>query len=168
MGFSRNKAFGAFLLLLRLALGAVFVYAAWVKLREPWLLFAMSIDNYQILPQWGVELVARTLPWAELALGLLLIVGRWRRVSTVAATALLGVFFSMMVHAWLRGQKIDCGCFGPGEAISPLTLLRDGSLLGGAVLLTVESFWRKSGGRLRGGKSRESLVERSSHLVSGD
>lgn len=167
MGLSRNKTFGAFLLLVRLAVGAVFVYAAWVKLRESWLLFALAIDNYQILPQWAVELVARTLPWAELALGLLLIVGRWRRVSTVAATALLGVFFSLMVRAWLRGQKIDCGCFGPGEAISPLTLIRDGSLLAGALLLAVHSFWRRSSRRLRAENSRESLLARSSHVVSG-
>jgi hypothetical protein len=64
MSLSRNKSIAAVLLLVRLALGAVFVYAAWVKLREPWLLFAISIDNYQLLPQWGVELVARTLPVA--------------------------------------------------------------------------------------------------------
>lgn len=168
MSSSRNRALTALLLVVRLVLGAVFIYAAWVKLREPWLLFALSIDNYQILPQWAVEVVARTLPWGELGLGLLLVIGRWRRVSSVAASALLGLFFSFMVRAWLRGQKIDCGCFGPGEAISPLTLLRDGSLLAGALLLAVHSFWRKRGGRLPAGRGSESLVAGSSHFVSGD
>ncbi|MBZ5576714.1 MAG: DoxX family membrane protein [Acidobacteriia bacterium] len=145
MNSFRSKVVSALLLLVRLALGAVFVYAAWVKLREPWLLFAMSIDAYQVLPQWAVLTVARTLPWLELALGILLFAGRWRRLSSVAASALLMLFFSLMVRAYIRGQTIDCGCFGPGEAISPLTLLRDGSLLAGALLLTILSFRRPGG-----------------------
>lgn len=140
MNSSRSKAVWSLLLVIRLGLGAVFAYAAWTKLRDPWLLFAMSVDAYHVLPEWGVTLVARTLPGAELALGLLLIVGIWRRVSSVAASALLTVFFGLMVRAYAQGQTIACGCFGPGEAISPVTLLRDGSLLAGAVFLAVMSF----------------------------
>ena len=145
MNSFRNKAVGALLLLVRLALGGVFVYAAWIKLREPWLLFAMSIDAYKVVPQWAAELIARTLPWFELALGLLLLSGFWRRVSSVAASALLTVFFALMVHAYVQGKTIDCGCFGSGEAISPLTMLRDGSLLAGALLLAVVSFRGRRG-----------------------
>jgi uncharacterized membrane protein YphA (DoxX/SURF4 family) len=142
MTSSRSKPVGILLLLLRLGLGGIFLYAAWIKLREPWLLFAMSIDAYQVLPQWAVLTVARTLPWFELALGLMLIIGRWRRTSTLAASALLTLFFGLMVRAYLRGETIDCGCFGPGEAISPLTLIRDGFLLAAAVLLAILSFRR--------------------------
>jgi hypothetical protein len=46
----------------------------------------------------------------------------------------------MMVRAYLRGDTIDCGCFGPGEQIGPLTLLRDGSMLAAALFLAVMSF----------------------------
>ena len=137
-----NKLLRLVLLLLRLAIGAVFVYAAWTKLRDPWMLFAISIDAYHLLPEWGVTLVARTLPWVELAAGLLLLSGRWMRISTVATSALLTLFFAMMVRAYVRGEAIDCGCFGPGEAISRLTLLRDGSLLGGSLVLLVAAFRR--------------------------
>ena len=149
MNSSRSRPIWWLLLVLRLALGGIFVYAAWIKLRDPWLLFAMSIDNYHVLPQWAVMALARTLPWAEMALGLLLIVGRFRRVASLGVAALLAVFFTMMVRAYLRGDTIDCGCFGPGEQIGPLTLLRDGSMLAGAVFLAVMSFWqrrRQSGG----------------------
>jgi uncharacterized membrane protein YphA (DoxX/SURF4 family) len=139
---SPNKLLRIVLVLLRLALGGVFVYAAWIKLREPWMLFALSIDAYHVLPEWAVTLVARTLPWVELMAGLLLLAGRWVRVSTVATSALLALFFGMMVRAYARGEAIDCGCFGPGEAISPLTLLRDGSLLGGSLFLMVAAFRR--------------------------
>ena len=137
---SPNKILRMVVLLLRLAIGGVFVYAAWIKLCEPWMLFAISIDAYHVLPEWAVTLVARTLPWVELMAGLLLLAGRWMRTSTVATSALLALFFGLMVRAYTRGEAIDCGCFGPGEAISPLTLLRDGSLLGGSLFLTVMAF----------------------------
>ena len=52
-------------LVLRIVLGAIFVYAAWTKLKDPWALFAMAIDSYQVLPLRAVEWVARTLPWLE-------------------------------------------------------------------------------------------------------
>ena len=122
---------------LRLLLAAVFLYAAWTKLSQPWLLFAMAIDAYGVLPQWGVLAVARTLPWLELAIGLLLIPG-WRlRWVAGSATLLLAVFFALMASSYAKGMAIDCGCFGFGDPIGPKTLLRDGSLLASAGLLTV-------------------------------
>jgi uncharacterized membrane protein YphA (DoxX/SURF4 family) len=141
----RSKLLPAALFLLRIALGGIFLYAAWVKLREPWTLFAISIDAYHVLPQWAVLAVARALPWFELLLGLVLLAGFWRRVSTVAAAALLMLFFGLMVRAYVRGEAIDCGCFGPGEAISPITLLRDGALWASAVFLAVVAWRRKKG-----------------------
>ena len=139
----RSKLPPAILFLLRIALGAVFLYAAWVKLREPWTLFAISIDAYHVLPQWAVLTVARALPWFELLLGIVLLAGVWRRVSTLAAAGLLMLFFALMVRAYVRGETIDCGCFGPGEAISPITLLRDGALWASAVFLAVMAWRRK-------------------------
>jgi len=123
-------------LVLRIALGAIFVYSAWSKLKDSWALFAMAVDSYQVLPAWGVQLVARTLPWVELLIGVLLIVGRWMRVAAVGCSVLLLVFFGLMVRAHLKGMEINCGCFGPGEAISWRTLLRDGAMVAGSLLLT--------------------------------
>jgi Methylamine utilisation protein MauE len=136
----RTTPLGICLFLLRLGLGAVFGYAAWVKLRQPWMLFAMSVDAYHVLPEWGAVAVARTLPWLELLLAVLLITGLWKRVTLPAASALLAVFFGLMVRSYVRGEGIDCGCFGPGEAISPVTLLRDGALLAASLLLTGMAF----------------------------
>ena len=137
---SSSKIFRAVVLVLRLVLGAVFVYAAWTKLRQPWELFAMSIDAYILLPYWAVVLVARTLPWAELVIGLALMVGRWLRVWAGAASLLLLVFFVLMVRTYVKGMQIDCGCFGLGDPISPRTLFRDGSLLAGYLFLTWTGF----------------------------
>jgi uncharacterized membrane protein YphA (DoxX/SURF4 family) len=137
---SSSRVLGAVALALRIALGAVFVYAAWTKLREPWELFAMSIDAYKVLPDWAVLVVARTLPWAEMLIGLALMAGRWLRVSAAAASLLLLVFFGLMVRAYAKGMQIDCGCFGGGDTISLRTLARDGGLLAGYLLLTWMSF----------------------------
>jgi uncharacterized membrane protein YphA (DoxX/SURF4 family) len=129
-------------LVLRLVLGGIFVYAAWIKLRDPWQLFAMAIDSYGILPLKYVELTAKVLPWIELGLGLWLIVGKWQRIPSVAVSLLLTLFFTLIVRAYIRGEEINCGCFGPGEAISWKTLLRDGSMLAGSFILTWLSFRR--------------------------
>jgi len=124
------------LLVLRIVLGVVFLYAAYTKLREPWLVFAMSIDAYQLLPEWAVLTLGRTLPWAELLLGLLLVTGIGLRYAAAASTLLLGGFFAVMVHSFAKGMTIDCGCFGLGEPISSRTLLRDGALLALSGLVT--------------------------------
>ena len=135
-------------LALRVLLGAVFVYAAYTKLRQPWLLFALSIDSYQLLPEWAVLALARTLPWLELALGLLLAAGLWLRYTSIVATGILSLFFSVMVYSYARGAGIDCGCFGVGEALSAQTLARDGVLLSAALALLVLA-WRASGSGLQ-------------------
>jgi len=133
---SPNRSLRIVALVLRIALGAIFLYAAWTKLHTPWELFAMSIDSYQLLPLRAVEFVARTLPWFELLVGLLLIAGVFLRSAAIATTVLLGIFFGLMVRAYAKGMEINCGCFGPGEIISWKTLLRDGSMLAAALALT--------------------------------
>jgi len=127
---------------LRVALGAVFVYAAYVKLRYPWQLFAAAIEDYKLLPEWAVIPLAKALPWVELAIGILLVAGRWLRTASTSCSALLVVFFALMVRAYMKGMEIGCGCFGPGEAISWRTLLRDGSLLAVSILVTWLAFRR--------------------------
>jgi uncharacterized membrane protein YphA (DoxX/SURF4 family) len=110
-------------LILRVVLAAVFMYAAWSKLRQPWLLFAMAIDAYGLVPQWAVMTLARALPWFELALGILLLTGFWLRQTATVASALLVVFFAVMLRSYTKGLQIDCAWVGLGEAISLNTML---------------------------------------------
>lgn len=130
------------ILVLRILLAAVFLYAAYSKLRQSWLLFAMAIDAYGLLPQWAVMTLARVLPWCELALGILLLTGFWLRETAMAASALLVLFFAVMLRSYAKGLQINCACFGLGEAISLKTLLRDGALLLSSVALTALAFHR--------------------------
>ena len=113
---------------LRLPLVLIFLSASCTKLRESYLIFAMSIDSYQILPPNGLLAVARSIPWIELAIGLSLLAG-WRIApAATAATVLLGAFSSVMLFTRGLGMTIDCGCFGLGEAVIRKTLVRDGAL----------------------------------------
>ena len=135
--------------ILRVMLGGIFAYAAWLKLRDPWAVFAISIDSYQVLPFGAVEIVARGLPWFELLLGIVLVAGLWRGISATAASLLLAVFFLLMIRAMAKGMQIDCGCFGPGERLSWLTLLRDGALLASSLFVTAMALRGGAGNSLR-------------------
>jgi uncharacterized membrane protein YphA (DoxX/SURF4 family) len=126
----------------RLALAAVFLWAAYTKLRDPWMIFAMEIDAMKVLPGSMVEYVARTMPWLELLLGVLLVVGIQTRYVALVATALLTVFFATLLVLYLRGFQGDCGCFGPGEQLGPKTLTRDGMLILLSIWVTWEAFRR--------------------------
>ena len=136
MDFYQSRALRGILLAIRVVLGAVFVYGGYVKLQTPWALFGMAIDSYHLVPLRYIEPLARTIPWFEVVVGLLLIFGRFMRISTAAVSLTLAVFFAAMLHAFLNHQEIDCGCFGPGDPISKWTLLRDGSMLAGSLFLT--------------------------------
>jgi uncharacterized membrane protein YphA (DoxX/SURF4 family) len=127
-------------LLGRLALGAVFIYAAYTKLRLPWMLFGMEVYSYQMLPEWGVELVARWLPWLELLLGAMLILGIWARWAAAGASALLVVFICAIVRAYRMHLGINCGCFGTSEPLTKFTILRDTGFLAASLVLTVLAF----------------------------
>ncbi len=132
-----------FLLACRLILGAIFVYSAYAKLREPWMLFAFAVNSYQILPEWAVNVVARGLPWFELALGVLLLTG-WRvRWSALAATGLLGSFFVVNLYTYIKNPHsgaVTCGCFGSGEKLGFLTLAIDASMLVLALAVLIGAF----------------------------
>ena len=100
----------------------------------------MAINSYNLLPVWAVELLARVLPWFELALGVFLIIGIGLRWSGIIASALLLVFIAAMTRAYIMGLEIMCGCFGNNEKLGPWTLIRDSSMLVLALAVTIGAF----------------------------
>jgi uncharacterized membrane protein YphA (DoxX/SURF4 family) len=124
----------------RLILGGVFAYAAYTKIRQPWMLFAMGINSYQMVSESTAKYLAQTLPWFELVLGIALITGIILRWSAAVASALLVFFFSVMLRAYMKNLAIFCGCFGVGEKLGPLTLARDGSLAALALAVMIGAF----------------------------
>jgi len=138
----------ALLVLGRVILGAIFLVAAYTKLHfnggwhfgDYHFFFGMAINSYNLLPVWAVELLARILPWFELMLGAVLIMGVGLRWSGIFASALLLVFIGAMTRAYIMHLEIMCGCFGNNEKLGPWTLVRDSSMLVLALAVTIGAF----------------------------
>lgn len=128
----------------RFVLGGLFLYAGFTKVFPPEhrFLFEMTVSAYRLLPEWGVIVVARALPWLEMGLGLVLMFGWLQRYVASFVALLLGFFIVIMSITYARGVEVNCGCFGFGEAVSPLTLARDSGLLLMAAYLAVTA-WRR-------------------------
>lgn len=101
----------------RLALAAVWLYAASTKLGRP-LTSARAVQAYEIFPYDVAGLIGQALPIVELALGLLLLIGLFTRPMAAVSTVLLLAFIAGIASAWARGLSIDCGCFGGGGALA--------------------------------------------------
>jgi uncharacterized membrane protein YphA (DoxX/SURF4 family) len=134
------------LLLGRLILAGIFLAAGYLKLREPWLQFAVSLNGLKIVPDSLLEPVARTLPWCEVVLGLWILSGIGLRWSSALASLMLGAFFSVLVRSYAMGLQVDCGCFGSGEPLGPKTLARDGLMLALALGVTIAAFRTRTAG----------------------
>jgi len=141
----------------RLILGGIFVYAGYAKLFLPnfifWPLFALrfslstnlsnfavQVESYNLLSPWRVSFVAHTLPFAEIILGLLLLIGwRFRIWATIVTLIMMG-FFAAVLHSYALGMQINCGCFATPEPLTIKTVLRDGALVALALLMTIFAF----------------------------
>lgn len=109
----------------QIALGAVFVAAALPKVADP-PAFAHMIYNYRLVPGGLVNALALLMPWLELLVGILLIVGVWRREAALVAALALLVFMGAIGWNLARGHAVDCGCFDVRSAgKTPEQLLSD-------------------------------------------
>jgi putative oxidoreductase len=145
---SKSKVGRILLLLGRLGMGGIFLYAAYSKLwplttvKTNLAFFAMQVDSYQLLPSWAVMFVAKTLPWFELALGAGLVTGWPLRLVSSASSALLLGFFAVIVRSYALGLQINCGCFGQSEKLDYWAIIRDGSMLALSLAVMMGAFLR--------------------------
>jgi uncharacterized membrane protein YphA (DoxX/SURF4 family) len=101
----------------RLGLAAVWLTSGILKAVDPDQTY-VAVRAYDVLPMAGVEIVAAILPWFEIALGVLILIGAGLRLVAALSAALLLMFIAGVVQAWARGLSIDCGCFGGGGAVA--------------------------------------------------
>ena len=128
----------------RVALGGVWIYAGMVKITDI-NQTTITIRAFEIVPHSLVKPMSYGLPAAEIALGLMLVVGlavRW--MAAVSAVFLL-LYIGAIASASARGLRIDCGCFSQGGQLDASTstrytldILRDSGLL----LLSALLIWR--------------------------
>jgi uncharacterized membrane protein YphA (DoxX/SURF4 family) len=99
-------------LLIRIALGLVFVYAGAVKLVDP-KAFARVVSHYDIVPEFLLAPFAIGLPALEFLAGIGLVFNI--RGSLAVIFALLVIFIMVLGYGIVNSLDIDCGCFSPEE-----------------------------------------------------
>lgn len=141
----------------RLLIGGIFVYAGYAKLSSPnrnlwpWFMlkfsvsanlstFAFQVESYKVLGAAGSSFVAHTLPFAEIVLGLLLLIGWQLRLWATIVSAILVGFLAVVTRAYLLHMDINCGCFGTPEPLTGMTVLRDSVLVLLALVMTVLAY----------------------------
>jgi len=130
--------------LARAGLAAVFAWAGLAKVGDL-ALSRLTVRSYQLLPEELADLIGNVLPFVELALALLLLVGLGTRVAACLASLLLLTFIIGVGSLWIRGIEAACGCFGTtllsdgSPASYPLILARDLALLILAVFVALVS-----------------------------
>jgi len=100
-------------LLARLGLASIWLISGILKAADPRQTL-VAVRGYRIFPESLVGVVAAALPYLEIALGLLLLVGLATRLAAVLAAVVLVAFIAGVISAAARGLSIDCGCFGGG------------------------------------------------------
>jgi uncharacterized membrane protein YphA (DoxX/SURF4 family) len=101
----------------RLGLAAVWLYAGASKVTDL-AASGRAVNAYQVMPYDLARVVGAALPFVEIALGLLLLVGLATRLVAAVSAVVLVVFIAGIVWAWARGLAIDCGCFGGGGELA--------------------------------------------------
>jgi uncharacterized membrane protein YphA (DoxX/SURF4 family) len=141
----------------RLLLGVIFIYAGYSKIFQPntnlWPYFilkfsismnlsnfATQVEAFKMLPDWGVQFVAHALPFTEIILGLLVLIG-WRlRIWAPVLTLIMFGFTFVVLRAYLLHMNINCGCFATPQPINLQKVLEDAALSGLALLMTIFAF----------------------------
>jgi len=100
-------------LLFRLILGGIFIFTGFAKVNHISALIN-EIKQYQILPYALASVYGHVLPYLEIVVGVLLVLGIVLRISASIAGLMLISFAVAKIVAIIRGLNISvCHCFGP-------------------------------------------------------
>ena len=137
------------ILVLRLVVGATFLYASIDKVLHPDQ-FAIAVRSYQILPVSITNLFALVLAWAEFFSGIMLILGVFTRQATAALFLMLVLFIVALSAVIARGLAIDCGCFTTegGSSVNIQLIVRNTVMLAACLLIMrFDTGWLSLGSR---------------------
>ena len=101
----------------RLILGGVLLVAGLLKVTHP-AKSAMAVRAYEVLPIPVANFLGYALPWIEVGIALLLILGVAIKPAAMLGGFLMFLFIVAISQAWARGLTIDCGCFGGGGQVA--------------------------------------------------
>lgn len=130
--------------LLRLALGALFIYASAHKIVSPGA-FAQEVNNYKLLPAALVNPFAMIVPWLELICGVAIITNRLALGASTLIAAMMVAFTVAVASAVARHLNVSCGCFkSGGSAATWWTFARDVAMLIAAALHLCRAWTRET------------------------
>ena len=105
-----------------------------------------SVRAFRILPEGLVHPVAYAVPFVEIALGVLLLLGLAVRICASLSALMLAAYIAAIASAAARGLRIECGCFSSGGDLTKgapthytSELIRDSLLLVASGLLVMAS-----------------------------
>ena len=122
--------------LFRMIIGLIFIYASLEKIAYP-AYFAVSVQNYQLIPDYFTNIIAVVLPWLELYCGILVLIGYWHQAGAAIVSLLNIVFIMALTSAVFRGLDIDCGCYGAGSSVNISRIIEDLFLLSFSLHITL-------------------------------
>jgi uncharacterized membrane protein YphA (DoxX/SURF4 family) len=100
-------------IIVRLVLGAVFLWAGAEKISHPTAFLSSLLDYDVPLPETFFRIVAISLPWFEVCCAFTLLFNVWTETVGPLVAALCLVFVLMLGQALIRRIDIsNCGCFG--------------------------------------------------------
>ena len=130
-----NKLHPWLIVLIRILLGVIFIYASYDKILDPGK-FARDIDNYHIIPLVFENLIALIIPWLELFIGIGLVAGLMVDGASMISGGLMALFILFIFQATLRGFNIECGCgLKEGEMVGWNKILENLVFLGASYLV---------------------------------
>ncbi len=133
-------------LIARLVIAGFFIFFGISKIAEP-ASFANEIGNYNLMPEFVIQLMALVLPWLEIVVGYLILFGIKLRENAILATLLLVSFTLAVAIAFASGLDISCGCSssGGGQKVGWLKIFENTGLI---ILTLILSFTNSNKFRL--------------------
>jgi uncharacterized membrane protein YphA (DoxX/SURF4 family) len=100
-------------MILRIAIGILFIVSGFEKIISPYQNFLYVIQAYELIPSPMDHWVAIVFPWIEFFVGVFVLLGLWLKVALRGAVVLFLTFILVVTQALIRHLPIDeCGCFG--------------------------------------------------------
>jgi uncharacterized membrane protein YphA (DoxX/SURF4 family) len=129
--------------LARLILAGVLLAAGILKAIDPAGSVA-AVRAYELVPSPLATPIGWGLPFVEMGLGLLLLVGLHTRAAAIASAALITILLAAVISVAARGLSIDCGCFGNGGPVAEGDTHYAGEIVRnvGLLLLAAWLVWR--------------------------
>ena len=108
-----NKTIKRLLLLICLILGLVFLFSGVSKVLWSHA-FERALNMYNLnLPEVIEKSIRIFLPLAEIILGILLFLSKFRKLALFISIIFLTSFTTAQVWVVAHGWNVPCGCFGP-------------------------------------------------------